>query len=163
MTVTELADYIVRYYNSVGDIVSNKKLNKVLYYVQGWHFAYFDGQPLFTEAPEAWVHGPVYPPVYAQYRWDNNITVSEEQCAPDVLKSKLEGFGLTKDQNDFLNSTLIHYSKKSGAELEIYTHRETPWLEARGDLASHVASNTPISLETMKSYFSDKLSATKKN
>ena len=34
------------------------KLQKLLYYCQGWHVAR-NGEPLFTETLEAWVNGPV--------------------------------------------------------------------------------------------------------
>lgn len=161
MKVTELADYIVRYYNSVGDIVSNKKLNKVLYYIQGWHMAYFKGSLLFNEVPQAWVHGPVYPAVYAQYRWNNNIRATEDECNPEKLISIINTFKLTSEQKNFLQSSLVHYSKKSGAELELLTHAEKPWLETRGGLPEHVASEREIDLDLMKSYFTARLQKAK--
>jgi len=153
MTVLQLADYIVRYYNSVGDIISNKKLNKILYYIQGWHFGYFKKEPLFDAVPQAWVHGPVYPEVYQQYKWDNNIKVNENECSPEVLKTIIDGFQISNNEIDFLNSLLIYYSKRSGAELEITTHMERPWLEARGELAPHESSTVEIPLDSIKSYF----------
>lgn len=156
MTVTQLADYIVRYYNSVGDVIGNKKLNKILYYIQGWHFGYFKGDPIFKEAPQAWVHGPVYPQVYAKYRWDNNIKVHEKECTPNVLNDMLNSFGLSPDEQEFLESSLVFYSKRSGTELEITTHRERPWLETRGDLPPHVSSEKEIPIELIKEYFIDR-------
>ncbi len=41
-----------------GDLISNLKLQKLLYYAQGFHLALYD-EPLFPEAIEAWTHGPV--------------------------------------------------------------------------------------------------------
>lgn len=158
MTVTDLADYIVRYYNSVGDVISNKKLNKILYYIQGWHFGYFKGDPLFSEVPQAWVHGPVYPQIYKKYRWDNNIKVHEKECAPDVLEGLLKGFNLNPDEEEFLSSLLVYYSKKSGAELEITTHRERPWLETRDELPAHIPTDREIPLSLIKEYFIDRRS-----
>jgi len=37
---------------NIGDIVSNLKLQKLLYYIQGFHIAFFD-EPLFDDTIEA--------------------------------------------------------------------------------------------------------------
>ena len=42
----------------VGDIISNLKLQKLLYYVQGFHLA-IENEPLFMEDIQAWQYGPV--------------------------------------------------------------------------------------------------------
>src|ERR1700691_5661883 len=48
-----------------GDDITHLKVQKLVYYAQGWALAYFD-KPFFDEAMEAWVHGPVTPTV-----WEN--------------------------------------------------------------------------------------------
>ena len=53
--------------NESGDLMSNMKLQKMLYYQQGFHLAYF-GTPLFDEDIEAWMYGPVVPSVYSHYK-----------------------------------------------------------------------------------------------
>ena len=45
------------------ELMSNLKLQKMLYYEQGFHLAAFD-TPLFDENIEAWMFGPVVPEVY---------------------------------------------------------------------------------------------------
>jgi len=50
-----------------GDLISNLKLQKLLYYAQGFHLALYD-EPLFPEAIEAWTHGPVFPDLYRHYK-----------------------------------------------------------------------------------------------
>jgi uncharacterized phage-associated protein len=37
--------------------------------------------------------------------------------------------------------------------LELMTHRETPWIEARDDLPSGAISAAPISKDSMKDYY----------
>ena len=49
--------------NGEGELMSNMKLQKMLYYQQGFHLAYFN-TPLFEENIEAWMYGPVVPCVY---------------------------------------------------------------------------------------------------
>ena len=41
-----------------GELMSNMKLQKMLYYQQGFHLAMF-GTPLFDEDMEAWMYGPL--------------------------------------------------------------------------------------------------------
>ena len=45
----------------------NLKLQKLVYYAQAWHLALRD-VPLFEEDFEAWVHGPVIPALYQEYK-----------------------------------------------------------------------------------------------
>jgi uncharacterized phage-associated protein len=43
--------------------VTHMKLQKLVYYCQGWHLAW-DEKPLFDEPIEAWANGPVCPALY---------------------------------------------------------------------------------------------------
>lgn len=47
--------------------ISNPHLQKVLWYAQGFSFA-FDEQPIFDDDFEAWKYGPVIPNVYNRLR-----------------------------------------------------------------------------------------------
>jgi uncharacterized phage-associated protein len=53
-TTLDMAKYTVDFFNAKGD-VTNKKLQKLLYYIQAWRLAYFNG-PLFRGQPDARVH-----------------------------------------------------------------------------------------------------------
>jgi len=59
----DVADYI-RFIidENLGDNLSNLKLQKLLYYCQGYFLA-FNGEPLFKEEIAAWTCGPVVPSV----------------------------------------------------------------------------------------------------
>lgn len=50
-----------------GDLISNLKLQKLVYYAQGFHLAIYN-IPLFHEPIEAWTHGPVIPDLYHEYK-----------------------------------------------------------------------------------------------
>src|SRR3989442_1092083 len=52
-----IANYFLWLSNESGSFLSNLKLQKVLYYAQGWHLG-LERQRLFTDQIEAWVHGP---------------------------------------------------------------------------------------------------------
>lgn len=41
MTALDLSTYIIAKYDNVGDLVTNKKLQKILYYIKAWGLVYF--------------------------------------------------------------------------------------------------------------------------
>ena len=47
----------------VGGALSVLKLQKLLYYVEAWHVAFFN-KMLFDDEFQAWVHGPVCVPIF---------------------------------------------------------------------------------------------------
>ncbi len=141
-TAQEVARYMVRFFQEAGDPVSNLKLQKLLYYVQGWHLA-LRGGAAFNDRLEAWVHGPVQPGVYGtykQYRWN---PIFEEVVKPD----------LDKDLVEVIDAVLGAYGSDSGYELELRTHGEQPWLVARGDLPADAESNRVLDVGIMKAFF----------
>ena len=62
-----------------GDLISNLKLQKLLYYAQGIHLA-LNGQPLYPERIEAWQHGPVVPEIYHAFK--------EYRARPDSCRER---------------------------------------------------------------------------
>lgn len=120
-------------------------LQKVLYYVQGFHYAFY-GTFLFTEECEAWVHGPVYPDVYRRYKryyFDPIDSVNEFDVSLLSVEEKI-----------LLDSIIRNVCCYSGKTLESFTHTETPWSTARSGLPAGATSNMIIHRETIGSYFS---------
>jgi uncharacterized phage-associated protein len=114
-----------------GDTISNLKLQKLLYYAQGFYLAE-RGRPLFEEVIEAWPHGPVVPDVYHAFKEHGrealpaNVGYDEESIDKNVA--------------DFLNEIYRVYGQFSAWKLSKMTHEEPPWKEtANGAPISHVA------------------------
>lgn len=138
----EVGRYIVRFFQEAEDPVTNLKLQKLLYYVQGWSLA-LDGKPAFSDRIEAWVHGPVQPGVYGtykQYRWNPIVG--------DVAPVEIDA-----DLKQTIESVIETYGGETGYQLELRTHQEAPWLAARGELAPDQESNSIISTESMQQFF----------
>lgn len=156
--ILSYSEYLVNHFNYYQEPITNKKLQKLLYYVQGWHLAYFDNQ-LFNETPEAWVHGPVYPSVYNKFKKFkfNPISTKNDSLSLNSLTSDILAFGFSKDQHEFFNNVINHYGGKSAFELEMRSHNELPWFEARKGLSDIDVSQRPINIDTMKSYFKSRL------
>ncbi len=59
--------FIVRAYeNGIEAEMTNMKVQKLLYYFQSLHLAFYD-ELLFDEEIQAWRYGPVCPPAYRFY------------------------------------------------------------------------------------------------
>lgn len=100
------------------DLMSNMKLQKMLYYQQGFHLAYF-GTPLFDEEIEAWMHGPVVPSVYTFY---------EEHCRNGIMPDLNDDFMFNEQAEiNLFNQVLQVYGKYSACGLMNMTHNEAPW------------------------------------
>ncbi len=97
----------------VGDILSNLKIQKLVYYAQGFHLAMYD-TPLFEEQIVAWEHGPVVEALYGS----NPIPQSEDF---DVSKFSTEQIELLKEIYEV-------YGQFSAWKLRNMTHSEQPWL-----------------------------------
>lgn len=125
---------------------SPMKLQKLCYYAQG--FALADGRVLFPEDFRAWQHGPVIPSLYGKYKefkWHQiNVDVPIVPCVTE---------------NEYLYEIVSAYGRYDGAALSTMTHREKPWIIARGDLDENQGSDALITKESMKDYFSEKLRA----
>ena len=109
------------------------KLQKLLYYCQGWYIAWTDA-PLFGEQIEAWANGPVV----ADFWHDEN----KNRGTP--APSQLDARG-----TEIVTYVLARYGRLSGEELRELTHKEAPWLEA-----SRVDEyNPPISADALRQFF----------
>lgn len=128
--------------NSQGDLMTNLKLQKMLYYQQGFHLAYF-GTPLFEEVIEAWKYGPVVPVAYRHYEHNGRNGIE-----PD--KDLFLEFCNKEERNLFLRVYDI-YSRYSAYGLMEMTHNESPWKD------TPVGVGNVISHEKMESFFKTRL------
>lgn len=152
--ISQFSKYLTESFCHTGEPITNKKLQKLLYYIQAWHLVYFDGA-LFNELPEAWVHGPVYPSVYDKYkRFQSKPIWIEENYPINKTVELFNSFCFSDEQKAFFEAILKYYGGRSALELELLSHRELPWLEARNGLADYDISANKISEESMKSYYS---------
>jgi uncharacterized phage-associated protein len=139
ITAQEVANYFIASVDrESGDNITNLKLQKLLYYAQGFHVAMHDGEPLFSESVLAWKHGPVVKQVYQayhSYEWrpiDPPAKFQAERYLPEV-----------REILDAVNST---YGQFTATRLESMTHGELPWRKTE--------SSRVISLDLLKKYFS---------
>lgn len=144
-TVFDVARYILGRLGERGTLpITTWKLQKLVYYSQAWSLVWSD-KPLFDESIKAWANGPVCPELYWKHKGQFKISNLEDGCG-DVE-------ALTDDEKETVDIVLEHYGSKSAQYLSELTHRERPWIEARGELPAGERGSNEIPLELMAEYY----------
>ena len=148
----QVAKYFIDKANKEKKPITNKKLQKLVYYAQAWSLV-LNNKKLFNEPIEAWVHGPAVRSLYVQYK-KFGFEPIREAIKADTLNIP----GKTKE---LLDTVWNAYGKLDAGYLEMLTHSEEPWREAREGLQSSESSGNEISPRTMKSYYFKKMEEAK--
>ena len=134
-SVLDVGQYI---YDKLGKI-DPWRLQKLTYYAESWSLAW-DGESLFPEGFQAWADGPVSHDLHREDKWNRNGLAID---GADVGR-------LTERQRTVIDHVLSFYGSMSRGELIERTHREAPWVEARGDLPEGAPSRRPIDRALMR-------------
>jgi uncharacterized phage-associated protein len=70
------------------------------------------------------------------------------------IDDEVEAPALPEELEEFLRELYAEYFALDAYELELMTHRESPWINARRGLAPDEPSNREISRDDMLAYFS---------
>lgn len=141
--VDEIANYFIWRENEneeFGENITNLKLQKLVYYAQGFHLAWY-GEPLFPDSIEAWAHGPVVPPLYFKYQ--------KYGAKPLTTPEGFDPAAINNETRRLLDEVYQVYGQYSAWGLRNLTHEEVPW--------SDTARNESISHDAMRTFFADQL------
>ena len=140
--VEDIADYILFSTTSLfeDDHISNLKLQKLLYYCQGFHLAAYD-DPQFGEDILAWENGPVVESIWRKYRDHGRNAINTEHISIPT--------SLSETQEKLIDSVYNAYGQYSGWKLRNMTHKEPPWVDT--------PRNGVITHNKLKSYFRTRL------
>ena len=136
-----VAKYIIKRCNDTKMVISNLKLQKLLYFVQA-EFLVSTGLPCFEEEIEAWDFGPVVPKVYYKYKvyGSANIPFMNNRLITPIPE---------KDRK-LIDGIVDRCSQYSAAILTEITHRQSPWMDAYNPYLENV-----ITKKSIKKYFSE--------
>ncbi|GAB6199750.1 Panacea domain-containing protein [Lactiplantibacillus plantarum] len=126
--------------------MSDKKLQKLCYYMYAWGQALLRKQVFQDTIFQAWAHGPVSPELYhecKEYGW-TNIPKDKFSNASSITN---------EDIKHLLESVWVTYGDKDANELEALTHREAPWILARAGAQSGERSNNPLSDSVVREFY----------
>ena len=125
--------------NELGDGMTNIRLNKLLYFAQGYSLAKY-GESLFDDPIEAWPKGPVVPTIYRHYKsFGKNMVVDvppERTAFSDQDYSLL--FDILPAAEPYSTNELINLTHQPG----------TPWTKVYEEKKNRV-----IPPEMIREYF----------
>jgi uncharacterized phage-associated protein len=139
ISANEVAGYfLAKCDEAAGDLISNLKLQKLLYYAQGFCLA-LTSKPLFHEPIEAWTHGPVVPAVYHRFKDYRDFGLPIPADIPQFDSGTQE----------LLDEVYAVYGQFSAWKLRNMTHLESPWRDT--------PTGETISEAALKAYFTTQL------
>ena len=141
-TPNNVSDYLISFAHSTGDVITNLKLQKLLFYSQAWYLALKDDY-IFEEDFQAWVHGPVLVSQYQRFRHYSYHPISEDITEPDIPQELI----------NHLNEIMDVFGGEGAYTLERLVHQESPWIESRDNLDQTEPSTNIISKEKMKTFY----------
>lgn len=101
------------------ELISNLKLEKLLYYAQGV-FLGITGNVLFNDDIVAWDHGPVVEVVYRKYKMHGSEGIPFSEIPTEKYCTKEESI---------LEQVYDYFCQYSAWKLRNMTHGERPWKE----------------------------------
>jgi uncharacterized phage-associated protein len=128
------------------ELISHMKLQKLIYYCQGFHLAFYD-VPLFPDPIVAWEHGPVCQRLYH--------VLKGYGASPISAISDGDSINLTKAERDIITLVYGKYGQYSASKLRQMTHNEAPW--------SNTLYGNNIDQNVMKRYFSNLITVSPDN
>lgn len=146
-TAATVANYIISLLAHDRDL-ETVKLQKLLYFAQGWSFA-LRGKQLFSDDFEAWKHGPVIRSIYYQHAKAVRIPSDFKFDGNEYLDT--DTGNLDESEKRLIRAVVKDYGSLNPFELVDLTHLpNSPWSEV------HQEEGTPqtISKDRINSFFS---------
>jgi uncharacterized phage-associated protein len=145
-TAHDVARYLLAMQDEdAGELISNLKLQKLLYYAQGFHLALF-GVPLFSDRIKAWRYGPVVPDVWHRYK--------EADWGPIAKPADFDLGRYDPQTRELLDEVHRVYGQFSASKLRDMTHEEPPWRDAWARVEAG-ESDDEVHPEAMRVYFAN--------
>ena len=141
MEAINVAKFFLYNANQDGEIITNLKMQKLLYYAQAWYLVNF-GKPLFDDEILAWNLGPVVRSVYDEYKEFRHTPIIYEDESGEILK-KFQN----KEDVKFLKEFYEKFICFSAHDLVNMTHNEEPWKKAYKTISQIIEP------EVMKDYY----------
>lgn len=117
--VIDIAKYVINKSIELGSPISNLKLQKILYFIQGKFLSDLK-KPAFLEDIEAWKHGPVVPEVYYEF---NKYIANKITCKFNDVNEK----NFNKRDLEKINEVIEDKCEYDAWDLVKITHMQSPW------------------------------------
>lgn len=136
-----VSNYLLDEARRRGIRITNLKLQKLLYFAQGFYWRIFN-QPLFEAEMQAWTYGPVIPELYRKLKHNEDREIKGSLACCDHIDGD-------KRTTDLLDAILEKFGKMYASQLVDLSHVDgSPWAVAwaRGKFST-------ITPDSMRSFF----------
>ena len=145
LNVYDIAEWLVNKAARSQTELTSMKLQKLLYYAQGYWMALHDGAPLFPEEFRRLQYGPVCIEMLDEFPRRGSNHIAPEHC-------NFIGRPLDEAVVGHLEKVWRTFAQLTPYQLSKMTHEESPWLET--------PENKVISKRSIYAYFSGLMSGT---
>jgi len=151
-----IANFILDQFDPALNEISNKKINKLIYYCHGFSLVRI-GQPLVKNHFEAWTHGPVVKVVYEAFKQFEYRAIETRAVYFNYLSGMEEQVGYSEvgtNQLELSKKVVEHFIKFSADELEELSHTQFgPWAKVWNTDESQRGLRSRIPNEDIQAYF----------
>lgn len=151
ISALDIAIYVIGKYWKVGQPITNLKLQKIMYYIQGYSFRLLRGE-LYSEKIYRWPYGPVVPEVYFYFNEYRNNSLPEPSY--DQFQDAIDAIKSDKIALEIIDRIIEASYSLSAAQMVAKTHGEAPWREAkdggiigRGIIADYFNFHDPLRVD----------------
>ncbi|MBF0457317.1 MAG: SocA family protein [Nitrospirae bacterium] len=141
----DIADYFLSKAADDEELLSNLKLQKLMYYAQGLYLV-TNKQPLFNEDIEAWTYGPVVPSLYNKYK--------DYGAGGIPAPTDFDYNRINRQDSEFLNEIYEVFGQFSASRLKELSHNDICWKNAYEKGAKTIISHDDMT-EYLKKYLVD--------
>ena len=144
MKVKEIASAFIALFKDGDDAISNLKLQKLLYYAQGFSYQRFN-HSLFDEDIEAWDDGPVVYDVYKHYQscGRDPIRVSDSVHLPPIIERLV--LDVAREYGQYTTSKLVSMTHRAGTPwAKTYVYGKKRNVIPKSLIADYFSSTEPI-------------------
>lgn len=142
-TALAVANAFIQLANEKHESITNMKLQKLVYFAQGFHVATKDGQSLFDDPIEAWQYGPVIPQLYHKFKLYFAGRIPESHPFQTIE-------ALSDDEMNTVRWVYDNLGQYTAIQLSNFSHADdSPWFKVfHGDAGDGI-----IPVAEMKDYF----------
>lgn len=141
-----IANYFLDLAHAQGEAIDPMKLQKLVYYAQGWYAGY-TGEQLINDTVQAWPYGPVIPSLYHEFKRFGSAPIHGRAMEWGREVERPEDPQL----RGFLDNIWNSYGQYSGLRLSDMTHApDGPWDLTRRQSRG---GSPPIPFEVIRDHF----------
>lgn len=157
-----IANYFIRKAQEKGAPLSPMKLQKLMYFAEGWNLA-FRQEDLFNAEIEAWQYGPVIGSVYREFKPYGNSDITQLATTIDFSNGQFEVVSPDVAADDMYVHQLLdqiwgNYGRHTAIQLSAMTHESgTPWHDVYIVEGERGMRGLTISKQRIRQYFTSVL------